>query len=107
MGNWPTPFDNCDNCIPFKATDGSIAMTDICMDGVMYVDHYCNRSLMGLIAFVITACCAMVGLCGLKLFMLPLFMRCMRCCCKCCFDEDVKGVTTIETNLSRGNKKRN
>jgi len=94
--NFPTAFEGCETCIPFKEAD--IAMDKICMDGVRYKDHMCNKSLMGLMVLVGMAAAGLIAICGLRLFMLPLFLRCLRCCCKCFFDDEVKP-TALEVNL--------
>lgn len=76
------------NQMPFKGEPGMLTLNNICIKGVKYKDHFCNSSIMGLIAVIATGVAGMLLFCALRLFALPLFFRVMRCCCGCCFDDD-------------------
>lgn len=82
-------------CIPTTG-DHEITWDKICMNGVMYKDHFCNSSIMGFMALVGSWAAAFIAFCALRLFALPLFHRCFRKCCSCCYhDEDhVSGAFT-------------
>merc|ERR1711964_394581 len=84
-----------DACIPMTGKDG-ITMDKICMNGVMYKDHFCNTSVMGFMVLIGSWAAAFLAFCALRLFALPLFHRCFRKGCACCYhDEDhVRGAFT-------------
>lgn len=79
-------------CIPMQGDD-DIVFDSICIDGVMYSDHFCNTSVMGMMVLIGMMAAGLIGVCGLRLFALPVFLRCFKLCCKCCFhdDEHVRG----------------
>jgi len=96
-------------CIPMQG-DEEITLDSICIDGVMYSDHFCNTSVMGMMVLIGMMATGFVGTCALRLFALPLFLRCFKLCCKCCFHDDdhIRGafahVASAKKRVSRGAK---